>query len=70
MLVIAVRILETMFIVGAIGCVVVLALTAIEDLRTLFGRDDVDKIDDRKSIESGAAHGGAEKFTPNTIPNH
>jgi len=39
-LVIAVRILETIFIVGALGCVVVLALTAIEDLRTLFGLDD------------------------------
>ena len=70
MLVIAVRILETIFIVGALGCVVVLALTAIEDLRTLFGLDDVDKRDDRKSIESGAVHRGAEKFTPNTIPNH
>ena len=70
MLVIAVRTLETMFIVGAIGCIVVLALTAIEDLRTLFGRDDVDKRDDRKSIESGAVQRGAEKFTPNTIPNH
>jgi hypothetical protein len=40
MLVIAVRILETMFIAGTLGCVVVLALTAVEDLRTLFGRDE------------------------------
>ena len=40
MLVLAVRILETMFVVGAIGCVVVLALTAIEDIRTLFGLDE------------------------------
>jgi hypothetical protein len=69
-LVIAVRILETIFIVGALGCVVVLALTAIEDLRTLFGRDDVDKRDDRKSIEPGMAHRDAENFTPNAIPNH
>ena len=37
---IAVRMLEGMFIVGAIGCIAVLALTAIEDLRTLFGKDD------------------------------
>ena len=54
MLVIAVRILETMFVVGAVGCVVVLALTAIEDLRTLVGLDDVDISENRKSIESGA----------------
>jgi len=40
MLVIAIRILEGMFVVGAIGCVAVLALTAVEDVRTLFGRDD------------------------------
>jgi len=39
MVVIAIRILEGMFVVGAIGCVVVLALTAIEDVRTLLGRD-------------------------------
>jgi hypothetical protein len=69
-LVIAVRILETIFIVGALGCVVVLVLTAIEDLRTLFGRDDVDKTDDRKSVESGVAHRDAENFSPNVIANH
>lgn len=40
MLVLVVRILETMFVVGAIGCVAVLALTAVEDVRTLFGRDE------------------------------
>ena len=40
MLVLAVRIVETMFVVGAVGCVVVLALTAIEDIRTLFGLDE------------------------------
>jgi len=69
-LVIAVRILETIFIVGALGCVIVLALTAIEDLRTLFGRDDVDKRDDRKSVEPGMAHRDPENFTRNAIPNH
>lgn len=36
---IAAKILEGMFILGGIGCVVVLALTAVEDLRTLFGLD-------------------------------
>jgi hypothetical protein len=70
-LVIAVRILETIFIVGALGCVVVLALTAIEDLRTLFGRDDVHKRDDRKSVESGMTHRDAENFpTLSRIINH
>ena len=39
-LVLAIRILEGMFVVGAVGCVAVLALTAIEDVRTLLGRDD------------------------------
>lgn len=40
MLVLAIRILEGMFVVGAAGCVAVLVLTAIEDIRTLLGRDD------------------------------
>jgi len=40
MLVLAVRILETMFVVGAAGCVLVLLLTAVEDVRTLFGLDE------------------------------
>jgi hypothetical protein len=40
MLVLVVRILEGMFIVGAVGCVAVLGLTAIEDVKTLLGRDD------------------------------
>jgi hypothetical protein len=29
-----------MFVVGALGCVAVIILTVIEDIRTLFGRDD------------------------------
>jgi hypothetical protein len=74
-LVIAVRTLETIFIVGTLGCVVVLALTAIEDLRTLFGRDDVDKRDDRKSVESGngSPRRGelhAQRYTQSLITNH
>jgi hypothetical protein len=40
MVVVVVRILEGMFVVGALGCVAVIALTVIEDIRTLFGRDD------------------------------
>ena len=35
-----VRILETMFVVGAIGSVVVLVLSGIEDLKLLFGREE------------------------------
>jgi len=49
MLVLAVRIVETMFVVGAIGCVAVLALTAIEDIRTLFG------LDEKEYSDAGAA---------------
>ncbi len=33
------RILETMFVVGSIGSVVVLVLSGIEDLKTLFGME-------------------------------
>ncbi len=35
-----VRILEGMFVVGTAGSTVVLLLTAVEDLETLFGRED------------------------------
>jgi hypothetical protein len=35
-----VRILETMFVAGAIGSVVVLVLSGIEDLKLLFGREE------------------------------
>jgi hypothetical protein len=35
-----VRILEAMFVVGAIGSVVVLLLSGIEDLKLLFGREE------------------------------
>jgi hypothetical protein len=40
MLVIAIRMVEGMFELGALGCVLVLVLTAIDDIRVLFGRDD------------------------------
>jgi hypothetical protein len=35
-----VRLLETMFVVGGIGSFLVLILTGIEDIETLFGSDD------------------------------
>jgi hypothetical protein len=40
MLVFAIRILGGMFVLGAIGCVFVLVLTAIDDIQSLFGSDD------------------------------
>ena len=40
LIVVLVRILETMFVVGAIGSVVVLVLSGIEDLKLLFGREE------------------------------
>lgn len=36
---IAAKFLEGIFIAGATGCLIVLALTAIEDFRTLLGMD-------------------------------
>ena len=38
--IVLVRILEGMFVVGAIGSVVVLVLSGIEDLKLLFGREE------------------------------
>ena len=37
------RILEGMFIVGSLGSLVVLVLTGIEDIETLFGMDEKEK---------------------------
>lgn len=42
-LVLMVRLLEGIFIVGSVGCVAVLILTAIEDVKTLLGRDGDDE---------------------------
>jgi hypothetical protein len=39
-IVVLVRILEGMFVVGAVGSVVVLVLSGIEDLKLLFGREE------------------------------
>lgn len=36
------RILETMFVVGSVGSVIVLVLSGIEDFKTLFGREESD----------------------------
>lgn len=38
LLILGVRILETIFVAGAVGSCLVLILTGIEDLGTLFGR--------------------------------
>ena len=38
--VVLVRILEGMFVVGAIGSTIVLVLSGIEDLKLLFGREE------------------------------
>ena len=40
MIVFAVRILEGMFVVGILGSLLVVVLTALDDIRELFGRDD------------------------------
>jgi hypothetical protein len=34
------RLLESMFVVGSIGSFAVLVLSGIEDLKTLFGREE------------------------------
>jgi hypothetical protein len=40
LLAIAVRILESIFVVGMLGCVLVLLLTTVEDIRTLFDAEE------------------------------
>ena len=40
MIVFAVRILEGMFVVGMLGSLLVVVLTALDDIRELFGRGD------------------------------
>ena len=40
MIVFAVRALETMFVVGMLGSVLVVVLTALDDIRELFGSHD------------------------------
>jgi hypothetical protein len=36
----AARFLEGMFVIGSVGSLAVLVLSGIEDLKTLFGRED------------------------------
>jgi hypothetical protein len=40
MLIVAVRILEVLFAIGAVGSVLVLMLTTIDDVKVLFGSDE------------------------------
>jgi hypothetical protein len=40
MIVFGIRILEGLFIAGALGSVLVFVLSAIDDVRVLLGRDD------------------------------
>ena len=40
LLTIAIRVLETLFVVGAIGSAIVVVLTTIEDVKTLFKKDN------------------------------
>ena len=40
MIVFAVRMLEGMFVIGMLGSVLVVVLTAFDDIRELFGRHD------------------------------
>jgi hypothetical protein len=61
MLVFVVRILEGMFVLGAAGCVLVLVLTAIDDIRVLFGRDD-DKLRDATKLV-GTTGGSTQRST-------
>jgi len=64
-LVLAIRILEGIFVVGAIGCVAVLLLTAVEDVRTLFGLDD----DDRKQASSVEGQVALDPRGPHSSPS-
>jgi hypothetical protein len=40
LLTIAIRVVETLFVLGAAGSAVVVVLTSIEDVRTLFVKDE------------------------------
>ena len=48
----AVRILEAMFILGMVGSALVVVLTAVDDIRELFVRDD-DKANPSPTAMSG-----------------
>jgi len=38
--VIAIRALEGIFVIGMLGCVAVVILTTLEDIRVMLGKDD------------------------------
>lgn len=57
MLVIAIRILEGMFVVGMAGCVLVLILSGIDDLKVLFGRDEAPAMNPADSHPSATPDG-------------
>jgi hypothetical protein len=40
LVIVVARILETLFVVGMLGSVIVLVLTGIEDLKMLLGREE------------------------------
>jgi hypothetical protein len=42
LLTIAIRVLETLFVLGVVGSAVVVVLTAIEDFKMLFMKDEKD----------------------------
>jgi len=50
MLIVAVRILEILFAIGAVGSALVLILTTIDDLGVLFGSDE-----DKPSVQNERA---------------
>ena len=53
LLVIAIRILEGIFVVGMAGCVLVLILSGIDDLRVLFGRDHAPAVKTAENHSTG-----------------
>jgi hypothetical protein len=62
MLVFAIRLLEGIFVVGSVGCVVVLFLTAIDDFRVLFGNDkDSDKMRENIAVDEGSISRGSSQ---------
>ena len=52
---IAIHALETIFVIGMLGCVVVVTLTTLEDIRVLLGKDDhATKQDDAQAAFTNA----------------
>jgi len=50
MIVVGIRILEGMFLVGGLGCAVVLLLTTLEDIQVLFGKEDQSPVVDNSLL--------------------